>query len=384
MKKIAVVTGTRAEYGLLYWTMKEIENDPELELQLLVTGMHLSPEFGLTVQEIEKDGFKIDEKIEILLSSDTGQGVAKAIGLGVIGFTQAFVRLNPDILMILGDRFEIFAAATAAMAMNIPIAHIGGGESTEGAIDEQIRHAITRMAHIHFTSCDYYAKRIKKMGEEEWRIFNVGAPGLENIKRLKLLNREEVEKLLNVDLSETTLLVTYHPVTLEMQTLKEQMDNLLSALMQTGHQIIFTYPNSDSGGRYIIKRINEFIKDYNKAKAFVNLGQQKYLSLLQYVNAMVGNSSSGIIEAPSFKLPVVNIGDRQRGRLRAENIIDVGYSEEEILNGINKALQDEEFRMKLEYIKNPYGDGNTSKKIIKILKELDTKQENFLKKKLTY
>ncbi|ADD01787.1 UDP-N-acetyl-D-glucosamine 2-epimerase, UDP-hydrolysing [Thermoanaerobacter italicus Ab9] len=384
MKKIAVVTGTRAEYGLLYWTMKEIENDPELELQLIVTGMHLSPEFGLTVQEIEKDGFKIDEKIEILLSSDTGQGVAKAIGLGVIGFTQAFVRLNPDILMILGDRFEIFAAATAAMAMNIPIAHIGGGESTEGAIDEQIRHAITRMAHIHFTSCDYYAKRIKKMGEEEWRIFNVGAPGLENIKRLKLLNREEVEKLLNVDLSETTLLVTYHPVTLEMQTLKEQMDNLLGALMQTGYQIIFTYPNSDSGGRYIIKRINEFIKNYNKAKAFVNLGQQKYLSLLQYVNAMVGNSSSGIIEAPSFKLPVVNIGDRQKGRLRAENIIDVGYSKEEILNGINKALQDEEFRAKLEDIKNPYGDGDTSKKIIKILKEINTKQENFLKKKLTY
>lgn len=384
MKKIAVVTGTRAEYGLLYWTMKEIENDPELELQLLVTGMHLSPEFGLTVQEIEKDGFKIDEKIEILLSSDTGQGVAKAIGLGVIGFAQAFVRLNPDMLMILGDRFEIFAAATAAMAMNIPIAHIGGGESTEGAIDEQIRHAITRMAHIHFTSCDYYAKRIKKMGEEEWRIFNVGAPGLENIKRLKLLEREELEKLLNIDLSKTTLLVTYHPVTLEMQTLKEQMDNLLSALMQTGHQIIFTYPNSDSGGRYIIKRINEFIKKYNKAKAFVNLGQQKYLSLLQYVSAMVGNSSSGIIEAPSFKLPVVNIGERQKGRLRAENIIDVGYFKEEVLNGINKALHDEKFRTKLEYTKNPYGDGDTSKKIIKILKEINTKQENFLKKKLTY
>lgn len=384
MKKIAVVTGTRAEYGLLYWTMKEIENDPELKLQLLVTGMHLSPEFGLTVQEIEKDGFRIEEKIEILLSSDTGQGVAKAIGLGVIGFAQAFARLNPDILVILGDRFEIFAAATAAMVMNIPIAHIGGGESTEGAIDEQIRHAITRMAHIHFTSCDYYAERIKKMGEEEWRIFNVGAPGLENIKRLKLLEREELEKLLNIDLSKTTLLVTYHSVTLEMQTLKKQMDNLLSALMQTGHQIIFTYPNSDSGGRYIIKRINEFIKDYNKAKAFVNLGQQKYLSLLQYVSAIVGNSSSGIIEAPSFKLPVVNIGDRQKGRLRAKNIIDVGYSKDEILDGINKALYNEEFRAKLKDTKNPYGDGDTSKKIIKILKKINTKQENFLKKKLTY
>lgn len=384
MKKIAVVTGTRAEYGLLYWTMKEILNEPNLKLQLIVTGMHLSPEYGLTVHDIENDGFKIDEKVEILLSSDTGQGMAKSIGLGVIGFAQAFSRLNPDILMILGDRFEIFAAATAAMAMNIPVAHIAGGESTEGAIDEQMRHAITKIAHIHFTSCDYYAERLKKMGEEEWRIFNVGAPGLENIRRLRLLDRQQIEKLLDIDLNKTTLLVTYHPVTLELQTLERQMDNLLDALKITGYQIIFTYPNSDSGGRYIIERIDEFVKSYGKAKAFVNLGQLKYLSLLQFVDAMVGNSSSGIIEAPSFKLPVVNIGDRQKGRLRAENIIDVGYSKDEILDGINKALHDEEFRKKLKNTKNLYGDGNTSKNIVKIINDINIKEKNFLKKKLTY
>lgn len=384
MIKVAVVTGTRAEYGLLYWTMKEILNDPELELQLVATGMHLSPEFGLTVRDIENDGFKIDEKVEILLSSDTGQGMAKSIGLGVISFAQTFARLSPDILMILGDRFEIFAAATAAMAMNIPIAHIAGGESTEGAIDEQIRHAITKIAHVHLASCDYYAERLKKMGEEEWRVFNVGAPGLENIRRLKLIDKKKLEKLLDIDLSNTTLLVTYHPATLDTQTLKKQLDNLLDALMLTGYQLIFTYPNSDSGGRYIIERIDELIKNYSKAKAFKNLGQLKYLSLLQYVDAMVGNSSSGIIEAPSFKLPVINIGDRQKGRLRADNIIDVECLKDEILEGIEKALHDEEFKTKLKYTKNLYGNGNTSKEIVKILKNINIKEDNFLKKKLTY
>lgn len=384
MRKIAVVTGTRAEYGLLYWTLKEIANDSELELQLIVTGSHLSPEFGLTKRDIEKDGFKIYDEVEILLSSDTGQGIAKSIGLGVISFAQVFSRLKPHILLILGDRFEVFAAATAAMALNIPIAHIAGGESTEGAIDEQIRHSITKMAHIHFPSCDYYAERIIKMGEEEWRVYNVGAPGLENIKKLKLLDKAELEKSLGMKLDLTTLLVTYHPVTLERENIEQHINNLLEALKETGCQIIFTYPNADSGGRYIIGKINEFVEKYQKARLYINLGQIRYLSLLKYVDVMVGNSSSGIIEAPSFKLPVVNIGNRQKGRLRALNIIDVGYSKEEILRGIRKALYDESFRRELKNTKNLYGEGDTSKKIVSVLKTVDINNENFLMKKLTY
>ncbi|SHE63175.1 GDP/UDP-N,N'-diacetylbacillosamine 2-epimerase (hydrolysing) [Caldanaerobius fijiensis DSM 17918] len=384
MRKIAVVTGTRAEYGLLYWTLKEIANDPELELQLIVTGSHLSPEFGLTKRDIEKDGFKIYDEVEILLSSDTGQGIAKSIGLGIISFAQVFSRLKPHILLILGDRFEVFAAATAAMALNIPIAHIAGGESTEGAIDEQIRHAITKMAHIHFPSCDYYAERIIKMGEEEWRVYNVGAPGLENIKKLKLLDKGELEKSLGIRLDLTTLLVTYHPETLERENIEQHVNNLLEALKETGCQIIFTYPNADSGGRYIIGKINDFVEKYKKARLYINLGQIRYLSLLKYVDVMVGNSSSGIIEAPSFKLPVVNIGSRQKGRLRALNIIDVGYSKEEILSGIRKALYDESFRRELKNTKNLYGEGDTSKKIVSVLKTVDINNENFLMKKLTY
>lgn len=384
MRKIAVVTGTRAEYGLLYWTLKEIANDPELELQLIVTGSHLSPEFGLTKRDIEEDGFKIYDEVEILLSSDTGQGIAKSIGLGIISFAQVFSRLNPHILLILGDRFEVFAAATAAMALNIPIAHVAGGESSEGAIDEQIRHAITKMAHIHFPSCDYYAERIIKMGEEKWRVYNVGAPGLEIIKKLKLLDKDELEKSLGIRLDLTTLLVTYHPVTLEKENIEQHINNLLEALKETGCQIIFTYPNADSGGRYIIGKINDFVEKYKKARLYINLGQIRYLSLLKYVDVMVGNSSSGIIEAPSFKLPVVNIGNRQKGRLRALNIIDVGYSKEEILSGIRKALYDESFRKELKNTKNLYGEGDTSKKIVSVLKTVDINNKNFLMKKLTY
>ncbi|MDI6703309.1 MAG: UDP-N-acetylglucosamine 2-epimerase [bacterium] len=381
MKKIAVITGTRADYGLLHWILKEIDEDTDLELRLIVTGMHLSQEFGLTIKEIEKDGFKIDEKVEMLLSSDTGVGIAKSIGLGVIGFADVLERLDPDILLVLGDRFEIFAACTAAMALNIPIAHIAGGESTEGVIDEQIRHAITKMSHIHFPSIEFYAKRIRRMGEEDWRVFVVGGTGLDHIKRLDLMTKDEIERVLDIKIEKPTLLVTYHPVTLESEDTDRQVDELLRALEETGARIIFTYPNAEVKSREIIKKIKGFVLNYPKAKIFINLGQRRYLSLLKYVDVMIGNSSSGIIEAPSFELPVVNIGNRQKGRIRARNVIDVGYTKEEIIKGIDRAL-DKGFKRSLKGLKNPYGNGDSSKRIVDVLKSIEI-DDRLLKKRFS-
>ncbi|AVQ37352.1 UDP-N-acetylglucosamine 2-epimerase (hydrolyzing) [Clostridium botulinum] len=383
MRKILVVTGTRAEYGLLYWTMKEIKKDKDLQLQLIVTGNHLIREYGYTVGQIKKDGFKIDEEIDMIIDSEKKSSVLKSMGIEMIQMAQAFDRLEPDILLILGDRYETFIAAACAMMMNIPIAHMNGGESTEGAVDEQIRHAITKMAHIHFSGAEYYMERIIKMGEEPWRVFNVGQAGVENIKRLKLLDKEQLEKELNINFTKKVFLITYHPVTLQLKNTKGQIDNLLKAISNFDAQYIFTYPNADFGSKIIIDKINDFVKDHKEANIYYSLGQKRYLNLLKYADIMIGNSSSGIIESPIFKIPVVNIGDRQKGRVRNKNIIDTDYSENEITNAISKALKDEKFKENLNSIDNIYGNGNTSKQIVEILKSIPINKK-LLSKRLSY
>lgn len=383
MRKILVVTGTRAEYGLLYWVMKEIEKDYELQLQLIVTGNHLSPEYGLTVNQIQKDGFYINDKIDMIISSNNKSSIVKSMGLEMIQMASSIERLNPDLLLILGDRYEIFIAATCAMMMNIPIAHINGGESTEGAVDEQIRHAITKMAHVHFPGAEYYKERIIKMGEESWRVHNVGQCGIENIKKLSLLNKDSIAEILNIDITKKMFLITYHPVTLYLENIEIQMDNLLNALEKFEAEFIFTYPNADFGNKIIIDKLNHF-KDKNKnTHLFHSLGQLRYLSMMKNCDVIIGNSSSGILEAPYFKVPVVNVGDRQKGRLRSENIIDVSYETKDIIDGINKSLYDEEFKHKCISQDNIYGEGNTSFSIVSILKELDINKK-LLSKKLSY
>lgn len=371
MKKICVVTGTRAEYGLLYWLMKEIQADSELQLQLIVTGMHLSPEFGLTFKEVEKE-FHIDKKIEMLLSSDTPIGISKSMGLAQISFAEAYAELQPDLIFLLGDRYEIFAAASAAMVARIPIAHLHGGETTEGAFDEAMRHSITKMSHLHFTATDEYRKRVIQLGEHPDRIFNVGGLGIENIKRLPLLNKQELEESIGFKLAEKNLLVTFHPVTLEDSTAKRQFTELLTALDELDDtHLIFTKANSDTDGRIINQMIDDYVsKNSHKAAAFTSLGQLRYLSALQFVDAMVGNSSSGLAEAPSFKIGTINIGERQKGRGKADSVIDC----EPIKASIQAALirlYSEEFQKQLTKVKNPYGDGCASKKIIKIIKNKD-------------
>jgi len=306
-KKICVITGTRAEYGLLYWTLKQIQDSKDLDLQLCVTGMHLAPEFGLTYQQIEKDGFFINEKIEILLSSDTSVGVSKSIGLGVIGFSEAFQRLKPDVILMLGDRFEIFSAAAAAMVCKIPIAHCHGGEATEGLIDESIRHSVTKMAQLHFTSTEEYRNRVIQLGEQPDRVFNVGALGIESINRLKLMDRTATEDSINFKFAEKNILVTFHPVTLEDATSEDQFRELLEALDSLENtNIIFTKPNADTDGRVIVNLIDQYVANNpNKSIAFISLGQLRYLSLLQFVNMVVGNSSSGLIEEVPLIIPTV-------------------------------------------------------------------------------
>jgi UDP-hydrolysing UDP-N-acetyl-D-glucosamine 2-epimerase len=382
MKKIAVVTGTRAEYGLLYNTIKEIKKHKNLRLYLIVTGNHLSKEHGYTVKEIENDGFEIEESINILFETDSKEYISKSMAFLMSNLSQTFLRITPDILLILGDRYEIFASAATAMAMNIPIAHISGGEITEGAIDEQIRHAITKMAHIHFPGNKYYAENIRKMGEESWRIYNVGDPGIENIKNMKFYSSEELKQYFGFKVDRETLLVTFHPVTLEINNLEYQIDNLIGALDTLNKKTIITYPNSDSGGKYIIDRL-EYFKTKNKnIHVYKSLGSRRYLSTMKFCGAVVGNSSSAVVEAPYLKIPAVDIGNRQKGRLKAENIISCGYDKEEIIKAVNRALSDK-FREIAKNTKSLYGDGNTSKEIVDILRKIEI-GEKLLKKKLVF
>ena len=378
MKKICVVTGTRAEYGLLYWLLKEIEADKELELQVIVTGMHLSPEFGLTYKEIEKE-FSVNKKIEMLLSSDTSVGISKSMGLAQISFAESYDELKPDIVIVLGDRYEIFSATSAAMIAKIPIAHIHGGETTEGAFDESIRHSITKMSHLHFTATNEYKNRVIQLGEDPSMVFNVGGMGIENIKRLKLLSKDEFEKSIEFKLNYKNILVTFHPVTLENSTAKEQFQELLDAIDELEDtNIIFTKANSDTNGRIINQMIDEYVaKNYHKSIGFISLGQQRYLSALQYVDAVVGNSSSGLLEAPSFKIGTINIGDRQKGRIKAKSVINSEVNKTSILKSFSK-LYSKAFQDLIEESKNPYGDGIASRKIIEIIKNEDLR--NILKK----
>jgi GDP/UDP-N,N'-diacetylbacillosamine 2-epimerase (hydrolysing) len=378
MKKICVVTGTRAEYGLLYWLMKEIDTDGDLKLQIIVTGMHLSPEFGLTYKEIEKD-FTIAKKIEMLLSSDTSIGISKSMGLAQISFAEAYDELKPHIVVVLGDRYEIFSAVSAAMIARIPIAHLHGGETTEGAFDESIRHSISKMSHLHFTSAEEYRNRVIQLGEHPNRVFNVGGMGIEGIKRMLLLSKKEFEKSIDFRLNQKNILVTFHPVTLETSTAKGQFEELLGAIDELEHtNIIFTKANSDTDGRIINQMIDEYVtKNGHKAIGFTSLGQLRYLSALRYVDAIVGNSSSGLLEAPSFKIGTINIGDRQKGRIKAKSVLNCNPIKIEIQKAI-KDLYSQKFQNELKTIVNPYGDGCASLKIVEEIKKIDL--SNILKK----
>jgi len=379
-RKICVVTGTRAEFGLLQYLMEQINCSEQLELQIVATGMHLSPEYGLTYREINKAGFIINRKVEMLLSSDTPVGVTKSIGLALIGMADAFNELSPDFLVLLGDRYEALAAASAAMIARIPIAHIHGGEATEGLIDEAIRHSITKMAHLHFTAAEDYRKRVIQLGEVPDTVFNVGGMAMDHIERMDFLDRAAFESSLKFKLGERNAIVTFHPVTLENLSAEKQFRSLLQALDEFDEmKVIITKPNADTDGRILIKMIDEYVaQNPSKAIAFVSLGQLRYLSALNHVDIVVGNSSSGLLEAPSFKIPTINIGDRQLGRIKAESVIDCEPEKNAIKTAIRRALSNE-FRPILRETVNPYGVGGSAESICKILETAEP--ELLLKKK---
>ncbi len=371
--KICIATGTRAEYGLLKPLIEKISTDNEFTLQLLVTGAHLSPEFGLTYRQIEADGYVIDAKVEMLLSSDTAEGISKSMGLGMIGYADALKRLSPDLLVILGDRYEMLSVASTALIFRIPIAHIHGGELTEGAYDDAIRHAITKMSALHFTSTEAYRQRVIQLGEQPERVFNVGAIGLDNFKSLQLLSKTELEEDLHITFLPCNYLVGFHPETLSDQSVEEQFDALLQAIdEQTNSFFIFTKANADTNGRIINQMMEAYVaKNPEKSTLFASLGSLRYLSVMKQVTAVVGNSSSGILEAPSAGTASINIGDRQKGRIQAESIVNCSSQKEDIIRAFQK-LQSEEFRNKLNDITNPYGNGNASNQIIGIFKSLSS------------
>ena len=366
-RRICVVTGSRAEYGLLFWILREIAASPKLDLYLVVTGMHLSPEFGLTYRAIEKDGFSIHKKVEMLLSSDTSIGVTKSMALGLSSFGELYDELKPDIVLMLGDRFELLAAASAALVTTMPIAHIHGGENTEGAFDDAIRHSITKMSHLHFTASETYRKRVIQLGENPDRVYNVGAPGIENIRRRPTVGRTEVEKRIGIKLCDPSLMITWHPPTLSPGESAMQFTCVLEALEKTKATLIFTLANADTEGRAINDMIRGFVAEHSdRAVQHASLGQELYLSTLRYVSGVVGNSSSGLIEAPSIPVGTVNIGDRQKGRMRAASVLDCDVDAETILNAIAELL-DPQFRSQLLNTVNPHGDGNVAKTVVSIL-----------------
>jgi len=369
--KVAVFTGTRAEYGLLYWLLKDIQDDPELVLQLLVSGMHLSPEFGETYQQIEQDGFFIDEKIEILLSSDSAVGTAKSMGLGVLGFADALNRLKPDVLVILGDRFEALAAAQTAMILRVPILHLHGGEITEGAYDDAIRHAISKLSYLHGTSTEEYRQRVIQLGEQPERVKNVGAIGLDHLKRAEFMDVAEIARSLDFPLNQPYFLVTYHPVTLADEKPEQSFNALLDALDEfKDHQVIITYPNADDGGRRIIPLLEQYAKSNpQRVCAIPSLGQKRYLSTVKNAAVVIGNSSSGIIEVPSFNVPTVNVGVRQQGRLAAKSVLNCDPNKQSIMESIKSVIK-REYKTSNEHIQNPYGAGNASGQVIAMLKNM--------------
>lgn len=382
MRKILVITDTRAEYGILKNTLEKIKNSPTLELQIVVTGAHLQEKYGYTVAEIEEDGFQIAKKIPVVGEPDEEQRVSMEMGYLITKLTPVVAELKPDIMLLFGDRYEMLASACVAVGMHIPIAHISGGEVTQGAMDEQIRHAITKMAHIHFPGATPYARNIENMGEEKWRVFDVGDPGIENINKIQLWDREELENDLKIKVNEQTLLVTYHPVTLERQDLEEQVDNLIVALKMHNGTKIITYPNSDDGSEVIITRLKAYAQEADDVCLVQSLGIVRYLSVMKYCGAVVGNSSSAIVEAPHLKVPAVNIGNRQEGRLMADSIICCDNTVDGIKNAISKSLSDE-FKELVKTSKSLYGEGNTSSEIVKVLETIEL-NERLLKKRLEW
>ena len=381
MRKIAVITGTRAEYGILKPVLNAIKEHPNLELSLIVIGMHLLEESGCTIKDIEKDGFKIEAKIEGLYNEDSGACMAKSVGQGIIKLSEVLDKIKPDILLLLGDRGEMLAGAVAAIYMNIPLAHIHGGE-VSGNVDESIRHAITKLAHIHFCATKESAERIIKMGEKPSNVFVIGAPGLDTILNTNLVEPSELAKKYNLDLSKPLLLVMQHPVTVEVEDASHQIRETLEAIYDLKYQTILIYPNADAGGRKMIEVIKEYEK-YSFIKTFKSISHQDYISLMKIASVMIGNSSSGIIEAPSLGLSVVNIGSRQKGRQRAENVIDVDYNKEKIKDAIKKALYDEKFKKKARSCRNPYGNGRASLRIVEILNKIKI-DKKLLQKRLIY
>ena len=374
-RRICVITGTRAEYGLLYWLIREIEGDAELDLQIVATGMHLSPEFGLTVKEIEKDGFTVDKKIETLLSSDTPTGVCKAMGLTQISLSEAFEELNPDLVILIGDRFETYSAASCACILGIPIAHLHGGELTRGAVDDAFRHAISKMSHLHFTSTEAYRHRVIQLGENPTRVFNVGAIGIDGIRKMTFLPKTALESALRFSLEKPYLLATFHPVTLERNTTRYQVENLLAAVDEFPNlNVIFTKANADTEGRITNQLIDSYVdRKQERAISFASLGQLKYLSTMKYAEAVIGNSSSGIIEAPSLGIPTVNIGNRQEGRLQCPSVINCQAVRDNIVQAIKRALS-AEFERTIENMENPYEKGNTANEIKEILKNYNLEE----------
>jgi len=377
-RKIAVVTTSRADYSHLYWPLHDLSRHPEVDLQLIVTGSHLSPEFGVTVGEIERDGLAIAARIECLLSSDTDVGMAKTIGVATLSLADCLGQMRPDLLLLIADRYEMLAPAAVALALRIPIAHIEGGEISEGAIDDAVRNALTKMSHIHFTSTFAARDRAIALGEEEWRVHRAGAPSIDHLRRDTLHTRKQVEQQLQIDLQQPTTVVAYHPVTIARDTTRE-CDELFSALQQIAGQIIFCYPNADAGSRELIERTRQFQQQRPDAHIFVNLPALIYWSLLKNVDLMIGNSSSGIMETPSFALPTVNVGMRQQGRERARNVVDAAPSETDIRAKIAIA-RSPQFRQSLQGMQNPYGDGHAAEKIVKVLTSAPLGEELLMKK----
>lgn len=381
MKKVCVVTATRAEYGLLKPVIEKINKSESLELQIVVTGAHLSPEFGLTYQEIEKDGYSITAKVEMLLSSDTSVGITKSMAVALMGFADCFDRYRPDMVVLLGDRYETLVVAIAAMIAKIPVAHIQGGEITEGAYDDAIRHSITKMSQLHFASTEEYRKRIIQLGEQPERTYNVGALGVENIKKISLWSKEKLEDNLNFIFEDKTIMVTYHPVTLDSISSEIQFKNLLEVIEKNKDlKVIFTKANADTDGRIINRMIDEYVeKNKDRCIAFTSLGQVRYLSALQFCKAVVGNSSSGIIETPSFHIPTVNIGNRQQGRISAKTVVHCGYEIKDIKDALEKVLADD-FQQMIKEEYNPYEGNNTSYLIVEEIEKALSEGLNIKKK----
>ncbi len=377
-RKIAVVTTSRADYSHLYWPLHDLAHHSDVDLRLIVMGPHLSPEFGHTIHDIEKDGLEIAARIECLLSSDTDIGMAKTIGMATLGLADCLGRMRPDLILLIADRYEMLAPAAVALALRIPIAHIEGGEISEGAIDNTVRHTLTKLSHVHFTSTFQARDRVIAMGEEEWRVHRAGAPSLDHLRRSTLPNHEQLEEQLHLDLSKPSALVSYHPVTIVRHTTQEA-DALFAALLEVPGQILFSYPNTDAGSGELIQRTEQFLAQRPDARIFVNLGALNYWSLLRHADVMIGNSSSGIMEAASFALPVVNVGMRQQGRERARNVLDAAPEKADILATIDIA-RSENFRSSLQGMQNPYGDGHASETIVSVLTSVPLGEKLLIKK----